>query len=155
MGIAKSDVVSRLSLWEQRKHPEPTYFIVLLQTPGTFHTPTESPRVQGRQRSGGIEGGFQSARVRRETVEAAHRLGAAHLAKPCTEEILCRDRGGTHQGLRGTPGEESSRVVDQRSGMITRRLPDPALVARSAPLPEYRTGPDEADLVGQIDQTGS
>jgi hypothetical protein len=32
---------------------------------------------------------------------------------------------------RGT--EESSRVVDQRSGMITRRLPDPGLVARSAP----------------------
>jgi hypothetical protein len=29
--------------------------------------------------------------------------------------------------------EEWSRVVDRGLGMITRRLPDPALVARSAP----------------------
>ena len=31
---------------------------------------------------------FLSARVDRETVEAAHRLGAAYLAKPFMEEIL-------------------------------------------------------------------
>jgi DNA-binding response OmpR family regulator len=31
---------------------------------------------------------FLSARVDRETVEAAHRLGAAFLAKPFMEEIL-------------------------------------------------------------------
>jgi DNA-binding response OmpR family regulator len=31
---------------------------------------------------------FLSARVDRETVQAAHRLGAAYLAKPFMEEIL-------------------------------------------------------------------
>jgi DNA-binding response OmpR family regulator len=31
---------------------------------------------------------FLSARVDRQTVEAAHRLGAAYLAKPFMEEIL-------------------------------------------------------------------
>jgi hypothetical protein len=38
----------------------------------------------------------------------------------------------TYAAVLGIP-EEWSRVVDRSLGMITRRLPDPALVARSAP----------------------
>jgi hypothetical protein len=41
MAIAKSDVVSRLSLREQRKHPDPTY-LCLLQTAGTLPHLVES-----------------------------------------------------------------------------------------------------------------
>jgi CheY-like chemotaxis protein len=82
---------------------------------------------------------FLSARVDRETVEAAHRLGAAYLAKPFMEEILYAAieaaLASGYQGLQAVVEGPQPRAVDASDRWRISAAPGGVRLVRAMPKP--------------------